>query len=149
MPMRMDAFNVIKDWYHFAILELVSLTNFQSDPNWMAAKLNLTSIQVENAIERLIRLGLLKREFGKVVLTNEYTVFGNEQRSDAIRNFHKQILEKAFIAIEQQNIHRREYSASILAVNGEDIPSINKDVTAHGVRPCLYKLVALGNRFFP
>jgi uncharacterized protein (TIGR02147 family) len=57
--LTMDTFAVIADWYHYAILELTLLKNFQSDVKWIAHQLGINSIVVSAAIERLKRLDLI------------------------------------------------------------------------------------------
>src|SRR5262249_42940124 len=55
-----DAARVIADWYHYAILELTRLHNFKPDSGWIARVLGITPDQVNLALSRLIRLGLLE-----------------------------------------------------------------------------------------
>jgi hypothetical protein len=48
---------MISDWYHFAILDLTRLDDFQPEPAWVSRKLGLTVSEVKIAVERLLRLG--------------------------------------------------------------------------------------------
>jgi uncharacterized protein (TIGR02147 family) len=54
--------SVIVDWYHFAILELTRLDEFQCDSRWIARVLDISVDEVNLAVQRLIRLGLLDME---------------------------------------------------------------------------------------
>jgi uncharacterized protein (TIGR02147 family) len=53
---------VIADWFHFAILELTRLEEFRCDSRWIARVLDISVDEVNLAIQRLIRLGLLDME---------------------------------------------------------------------------------------
>ena len=46
--------------YHYAILELVRLKEFRPDSRWIARMLGITTDEVNIALNRLIRLGLLE-----------------------------------------------------------------------------------------
>jgi uncharacterized protein (TIGR02147 family) len=55
-----DTAAVIADWYHFAILELTRLRDFKTDSRWIARVLGITADEVNIALTRLTRLGLLE-----------------------------------------------------------------------------------------
>jgi transcriptional regulator with XRE-family HTH domain len=57
-----DTMSVIVDWYHFAILELTRLAEFRCDSRWIARVLDISVDEVNFAVQRLIRLGLLDME---------------------------------------------------------------------------------------
>jgi transcriptional regulator with XRE-family HTH domain len=54
-----DTVSAIADWYHFAILELTHLGEFRPDSRWIARVLDVSVDEVNVALQRLIRLGLL------------------------------------------------------------------------------------------
>ena len=57
---------LIEEWQHFAILELTRLEDFRPDVRWIARVLGLTPDEVNVAVQRLLRLGLLvMRERGR------------------------------------------------------------------------------------
>lgn len=58
--MAQDTAAVIGDWYHYAILELTRLENFRPDSRWIARTLGLTPDEVNIAVSRLARLGMLE-----------------------------------------------------------------------------------------
>lgn len=55
-----DTAVLIADWYHYAILELTRLSDFQPDTGWIARVLDIAPDDVNVALQRLIRLGLLE-----------------------------------------------------------------------------------------
>lgn len=50
----------IAEWYHFAILELTRLESFRADSRWIARVLGIEVDEVNLALQRLLRLGLLE-----------------------------------------------------------------------------------------
>jgi transcriptional regulator with XRE-family HTH domain len=46
--------------YHYAILELIQLQSFKTDSRWIAHTLGISVEEVNIAIQRLVRLGLLQ-----------------------------------------------------------------------------------------
>jgi transcriptional regulator with XRE-family HTH domain len=57
-----ETVSLIANWYHFAILELTRLEEFQCDSRWIARVLDVSVDEVNLAIQRMIRLGLLEME---------------------------------------------------------------------------------------
>lgn len=54
-----DAALTVAEWHHHAILELTHLTTFKPDVRWISRVLDVSVDQVNMAITRLARLGLL------------------------------------------------------------------------------------------
>lgn len=54
-----EAMEVIAQWHHFAILELVRLECFRPDCRWIARVLDISVDEVNLALTRLLHLGLL------------------------------------------------------------------------------------------
>ena len=52
--------NLISGWHHYAILELVKLEDFQPSSPWIARVLGIEVDEVNLALQRLLRLGLLE-----------------------------------------------------------------------------------------
>ena len=125
--LSLDSFQVISDWYHYAILELTLLDNFQSRPRWIAQKLGLSENLVVPAIERLKRLNLLTEKAGCLIATDAFTASTTDVPSDALKKFHRQLLEKAMSALQVQTVEERDYSHMILAIDRDHI-SEAKDV---------------------
>jgi transcriptional regulator with XRE-family HTH domain len=54
-----DVSVLLSDWRHFAILELTRLESFRNDSRWIARVLGSTVDEVNVAVQRLLRFGLL------------------------------------------------------------------------------------------
>lgn len=122
----LDSFRVISDWYHFAILELTLVGGFQSNPAWIADQLGITQIEAKGAIERLLKLDLLLEVNGKWRATGSNFANPEGLPSDAIRKFHRQVLERAGQALEFQGADERESSNLIIAIDEGALPKARK-----------------------
>jgi uncharacterized protein (TIGR02147 family) len=122
--LQQDAFRTVSDWYHFAILQLMRLAEWREDLQWIASRLGINEQEVPMALGRLERLELIQRsaKTGKLVLVSETLFTTDGVPSDALRKFHKQVLDKAAQALVEQPLERRYFNSTIAAVAVKDIP---------------------------
>lgn len=91
-----ERFKTISQWYHLAILNLSITDGFDPDPAEIATRLNISTAEVREAVERLLELGLLERTPEGSVRKTRLNLYFKTQRSEtAIRNFHSQMIGKA------------------------------------------------------
>ena len=111
-----DAFKVISDWYHYAILELTYLDHFQPDLKWISNALGITVHEARDAKERLMRLDFLTiNEEGRWIDTlGDANNLGNEFTAPAMRKLQTQVLEKAIIELKKSNKLTPELDSKIL-----------------------------------
>lgn len=120
--MELDAFKIISDWHHLAILELTYLDEFTNDIKWISKTLGISPTAVETAIERLKKVGLLKEKAGKLTSTEDFSSIGEDKPSHAIKNFHKQVMERALSALFVQNFEERDFSSVVMAIHQSKLP---------------------------
>lgn len=116
--LSLDVFSVISDWYHYAILELTFVSGFRSDPKWIAAQLGISIQQTKVALERLLRLGLIKKEKGTLIKTHQ--LISNHtgiNTSEARKNLQRQIIEKAREAIDGVSQEAKDITSMTMAVD--------------------------------
>jgi uncharacterized protein (TIGR02147 family) len=116
-----DEFKVIADWYHFAIVELADICELKDDSAYVAARFGLSNVTAMQAIERLVRIGLLVRDSGVLKKARDSYRMG-AVASSAIRGFHKDHLKKAAAAIEEQAVETRDFSGTTFAINPKKLP---------------------------
>ncbi len=122
--LELEKFAVISDWYHFAILELTQVSDFQSDPRWVAKKLNLTVSEVNIAISRLKNLGLIAETNGKLtnISGNNTTLNDSKYSSSAARKMQKQILQQALTAVDEVPVTSRNQTSMTMAISTARLP---------------------------
>lgn len=126
--LRLDLFQLVSDWYSFAILELTYLKTFQSSTAWIARALGITPLQARGSVERLFRLGLLRKTPGKWIPSEENTLTGFDIPSDAVKNFHSQLLEKANRALHCQPVEQRDFRSTILAIRKDRLADAKRAI---------------------
>jgi len=118
--LKADKFAVISDWYHFAILELMEVENFSSNPTWIAKKLQITVTEVTLALDRMIAMKMIEiKADGSLKKLKNNSV--KDIPSEAIRKFHIQHLTNAAKAIEKVPFDERHSSGLTMAVDPSKI----------------------------
>jgi uncharacterized protein (TIGR02147 family) len=122
----LDTFQLLSVWYHYAILELIQVQGFKTDSRWIAKTLGIAVEDVNVALQRLLRLGLLEMserdrwidksgdaEFHSVALTEA-----------ACNQMNQEIHELAVQAIKRVASQRRAHRQMVLAVDSTKLPRL-------------------------
>lgn len=118
-----DQFQAISKWYHYAILELTLTKNFDSNPSAIARTLGIDIIDAKDAVERLIRLNLLKRIEGRLVKSGGYvTTTDRLKASEGLREFSRNMLQMAAKSVEKDPFSERAVFGMTMAIDPELIP---------------------------
>lgn len=125
---QLEYFKVIADWYHFAILELTYLNDFQNDSKWIANKLGIMESEASDAIERMKLLELLEEKDGTLIDTFKFLATPNDTPSMSLKKFNTQLMKKAMEALYEQDVLEREIASNIFSVAKEDLPEIKEDL---------------------
>ena len=120
IDLEAEAFEAISNWLHFAILELTLVKGFKSNSLWMARRLGVTKQEIDDAVGRLISLGLLAKEGSILAIVKNSSV--PDTPSAAMRNFHKTHLLKAARALEEQNFDQYHFSGITTAIDPRNLP---------------------------
>jgi plasmid maintenance system antidote protein VapI len=132
--MAHDTFAVISDWYHYAILELTYIEGFQSDASWIARKLGITKSEANIGIERLFRLGLLKKKSnGKWVDASdagELTHLAPDVSSTAGRKYQMELLELSKKAVQEVDLSNRNHTSATICFDPEDMVDAIEAITS-------------------
>ncbi len=125
IELQEDQFQLIAEGYHYGIIELTNLRSFRSVPQWIAERLGISLAQAESGVQRLLRLGLLKREHGTLRKSApNFKIDGVP--SEAIRAFHKEKMQLADEALENQKLADRDFSGVTLAISRKDVAQVRE-----------------------
>lgn len=124
--LELDLFAVISDWYHYAILELTKIKDFDIDTLAISKKLGITKSEANFAVERLKRLGFLAQDSkGKWIdaTPNSGFVTNIQGKTTSLgsKKLQTQILEKSIQAIEQVSLEKRNHTSMTMAINSKDL----------------------------
>lgn len=114
-----DEFKLIAEWHHFAILSLIKTRDFSKEPRWIARRLGISTVQVRSALERLMRLDLIREEAHTYVRTQKGITTTHDVPSSAIRQSHKHGLEQAILALETLEVGERDMSTAMFVMRRE------------------------------
>ncbi len=124
--LSLDAFEVISDWYHYAILSALELPNAKWDARWFAKQFGIQILEAKLAMERLQRLKLVEEKNGpgkgQWKQTSKPIKVDNTTSTAATRKFHKQLLARAIDAIDLNKIDERDFSSTTFAMDPSLIP---------------------------
>jgi uncharacterized protein (TIGR02147 family) len=121
-----DTRAVISDWYHYAILELTRLHNFKPDSRWIARVLAITADEVNVALSRLIRLGLLEMVARDrwIDKSGNTTASLAEFNHAAVERLSEQVRRLMLKAIGTLPEGRYEHSSTTVALGTAQLPAV-------------------------
>jgi uncharacterized protein (TIGR02147 family) len=134
----LDAFEIISDWHHYAILELIKIRGFRPEPKWIARKLGVTPTEVHCYMDRLVRVGILEIDrdgnwtdssggFSTHVLGENYTSYAHKKAQS-------EILKMAADALMDIPIERRDQSSTMITTNVEKLQAAKKMIKSFRMR---------------
>jgi transcriptional regulator with XRE-family HTH domain len=113
-----DEFEVLSEWHHFAILELVKTDGFDPNPQKIAHRLGLHVEEARSALDRLERLNLIRITGGKIkILSRDNTWSNLKKTSSARKKLQRSLLEKSISAIDHIPFELRENASLTVAIN--------------------------------
>jgi len=116
-----DEIRLIRDWYHFAVLNIIKTEGFDSNEASIASRLGLSATQVRQSLELLEGMGLIRIEEGKIERTASRIVTSKDMPSYARREALKNAILKAADAVDEITPDFREMSSAVLAVDPADM----------------------------
>lgn len=110
--LSLDSFEVVADWYHYAILSLLELPEAKFEAKWIAQRLGISPFNAKLAMERLQRLEMVAQdEEGRWRQSGKPIKIDNAISTVATKKFHKQLLELAAVSIDRDPVSMRNFSS--------------------------------------
>ncbi|MBF0363185.1 MAG: TIGR02147 family protein [Oligoflexia bacterium] len=145
LELAMDQYHLISEWYHFAILSLAEIENFRSDVKWIASRLGIKIPEAKAAINRLLKLGLIKEdEKGNLISTGIQYKTTDEVANLAIRRAHVRNLELAQNSLEKYGVSERDFTSRTFAIDVSKLPEAKKLIRKF--REDMSNLLEVGNK---
>jgi len=126
--LELESFQVISDWYHFAIRELTETKGFKEDPNWIAQRLGISPKEAREGFARLIKLKLIDKKRGRYKKTAELMATPSGTPSQALRNHHSQMIHKANEALNTQSVLERSITGITIPTHPEKIEMVRDEI---------------------
>lgn len=120
-----DRFVLISDWYYYSILELIMTKDFQNEPSWIAKRLGIHEFEAQEAMKKMIDHGFIKQlhdgSFQIISLSTKTDI-----SSESVKDFHRQVLNKANKAVDMQTIRERDFSTLTIGIDTSRLPEIKE-----------------------
>ncbi|MCX6124194.1 MAG: TIGR02147 family protein [Proteobacteria bacterium] len=118
-----DQFQAISQWYHYAILELTLTKDFDPSPSAVGKTLGIDVIDAKSAIDRLIRLNLLKKIDGNLVKNNGHVTTADRSRTtEGLKEFSRTMLQMAAKSVDKCPFDGRAVFGMTMAIDPALIP---------------------------
>ncbi len=132
-----EDFSLISDWYNLALIELLNVDGLEHSVESFAKRLGIRETVIAETIERLKHLGYIGMRDGRWIPTEPETTTDKDIPSMAIREYHRQILDKAKSAIEDVPLEKRDFSSAVFALNSKQLQYAKERI--HAFRRSLVK----------
>lgn len=137
-----DRFAVIADWWHYGILEYLSLESSVHTPQGVSKALGISSLEAKEALDRLVRVNLLSMDPDTARYADQtegFTSTLSVQRSgEAFRKLQKQILELAIRAMDSTPYSARDQSSMTMAFDPEKMEEVRALIKNFRRKLCSY-----------
>lgn len=124
-----NQFETIRHWYIYVLKELVGTKDFVEDPVLLSKRLRnkATPSQIKKGIEALLSVGLIRRnsETNQLESAVTDTETSHGVTSEAIREHHRQMLERAIEAITEQETAERHFNSLTLRFDPKNFAAIS------------------------
>jgi uncharacterized protein (TIGR02147 family) len=131
--LEQDQYEFYSTWYHPVIREMVTSSEFDGTPEWLARKLHppILPEQAKKSIELLEKLGMIKRTGpARWEQTSPLLTTGPEVQSLTLMNYHQNLLGLAREVLPLIPAPQRDISALTLGISGDKIPMLKKKIQA-------------------
>lgn len=122
-----DAFKLIADWYHLAVLELANLSEFTLTAESAAERLTISPLEARTALDRLERLELVhKNADGSYARAEGRNLVTSAEQNAALRRYHEQMLAKAAASLAAETPAQRFVGSETFAMDSALLPEAEK-----------------------
>jgi uncharacterized protein (TIGR02147 family) len=123
-----DRFHVLKDWYYFALLNLICIPGENHGSFALSARLGLPELLVKEAIERLKRLNLIRREGDWLIRCYRNLKLDDDAQQLTLLYSHHQNLELARQALTEIKADQRDFSSLTVPLDSSRLSEIKAKV---------------------
>ncbi|MCM2279476.1 MAG: TIGR02147 family protein [Oligoflexia bacterium] len=119
-PLNQALYEYCAKWYHIPIREMVTLSGFIADPEWIARALEppISTAEARSALETLFALGMLRKEEGGRISQAESIVSsGDEVSSASVGQYHQKMISMGAEAIDRFPSGERDISSLTLSLS--------------------------------
>ena len=132
----MDQLDLIKEWYHLVLFEILALPDLKDhEATTIYRKLDrkVSIAQINKALQLFVRSGLIARDSNhentiRYIRLQDTVGTSEDIPSEAIRSHHKGMITQSLDALANQPVQSRQYSGLTFRVKNEKIPELKKEI---------------------
>jgi uncharacterized protein (TIGR02147 family) len=137
--LQIDLFEIIADWYHYAIMMLLEIPGARVDARWIAKQLEISPSEAQLAIDRLFAAHLIIRKKDRYTIDSSYlTTADKSVTTPALRRHQRQILEKAIQSLENDPIETRNMNSLTMAIDPSRLPKAKLMIEEFNQKLCAF-----------
>jgi uncharacterized protein (TIGR02147 family) len=126
-------FSFYSTWYGSAIRSIIDMFPDKSDDyNWIAKNLypRISPSLVRKSIETMLKLGLIEKKNGRLLVKDKIITTGREAQGLAIAHFHMEMMRRAQQALNDLPSNKRHITGLTLGISQKAYRQICEDVFA-------------------
>jgi len=125
----MDQYEYFSNW-HFSALFVALATKWRNKSvKAMALALEIDEAQIHSGLKTLERLGLIEKREGAWISKDILLETASEMNSLIVRNFHRQMLEKAMTCLDKESVSNRAFGGLTMALSKSAYEDIKRKLT--------------------
>ncbi len=122
-----DQYFLVADWHYYAILCLAETDDFSSDSAWIAKRLKTSQKKISEALERLLRIGLLEyNSEGHLKYQDVQLITAEDTPNTSLKKRHSETLEAAKESLFTDDVMLRDFSSGTIAIDPKKLPQAKK-----------------------
>lgn len=117
-------------WHHFAIRRMTLLKDFESDPRWIAQRLDISEQEAAEAINEMLKVGLLVlSEDGHLHLGSNYESPHKDSHKKEKANIFRHISEKALLKYGSSDEKKQKHGLHFLTISKDQYEEVKRLIT--------------------
>lgn len=137
-PFPNDQFEVISSWIYIAILSYLKEKKTGHKTESLASIFSMKTEAMENALECLYRMKLVTKTDDLWFWTHGPEKTSDQIPSQAIRTFHKGLLDLAKDKIETVPIDKRDFSSVVMTIDPSKIDFLKSEIQSFRRKLCTF-----------
>ncbi|MBN22890.1 MAG: hypothetical protein CL678_16510 [Bdellovibrionaceae bacterium] len=126
--LKKSQWNYYSHWYYVAVRQIIGLSDFKNDLQWISKKLRnkVNTTEIQQAIHDLERMGLIRKENNTWVQSQPHVKYSSGKYNHIYRKFQSEMLERAKEALFEDDYEERYVSSVTLTCPYEHIDELKK-----------------------
>lgn len=126
--LTLDRVEILRNWWHWAIREMINLKDFRDDPKWIARRLGgrVTPKQVQESMELLQRLEFIRKTETGYEQSEPLLTTGDDFSPLLLMQLHQQFIDLGKAALANHKHTEREISSLTIALPKSRIPELKE-----------------------